>query len=97
MNAWKPETNPMTLRRVGKTSEEAAELLKVLGRITIQGYAGVDPESGRSNEHMLTDEIADVYAQLDMMIEAFGLDADKIESRRAVKCDQMREWEALFS
>ena len=38
MTKWIPESDPMILRRVGKTGEECAELSKVCSRITIQAW-----------------------------------------------------------
>jgi NTP pyrophosphatase (non-canonical NTP hydrolase) len=97
MNKWIPESNPMVLRRVGKTSEEASELVKVCSRITIQGLDGVDPANGVPNREALTKEIADVMAQCDVCIDALGLDYDAIRRRMRDKVEQMREWEAMFA
>ena len=96
MQKWEPETNQRVLRRVGKTGEEASELLKVLQRIIIQGYSGSDPETGETNQESLTKEIADVYAQLDETVEALELNEQFIESRRQVKRGYMKDWEAHF-
>ena len=96
MNKWVPETDPAILRRVGKTGEELAELLKVTNRIVIQGYDGVDPETDVPNQVSLTREIADVYAQLDETVERLGLDANYIEVRRKIKRGYMQEWEEMF-
>lgn len=96
MNKWIPESNPKILRRVGKTSEEAAELLKVCSRITIQGIDGVDPETGKSNTQALCEEIADVIAQCEITIETFNLRGSFIADRINTKKLQMAEWEAKF-
>ena len=96
MNKWIPETNPMILRRVGKTGEEAAELVKVCCRITIQGMSGVDSETGKSNTQALCEEIADVMAQCQVTIKAFGLSGEFIADRIHKKEMQMAEWESKF-
>lgn len=97
MNKWAPESNPMVLRRVGKTGEECAELSKVCSRITIQGLRGIDPENGLLNIEALAREVADVMAQCQVTIEALGLPVKFIEGRAAKKRALMAEWEALFS
>ncbi|MCB2071195.1 MAG: hypothetical protein KDF67_17050 [Ottowia sp.] len=94
---WIPESDPMVLRRVGKTGEECAELAKVCSRITIQGLDGVDPVTGISNREALAKEIADVIAQCDVTVQALGLDMDAIDARSVDKKRQMREWEAMFA
>lgn len=97
MNKWIPESDPMVLRRVGKTGEECAELAKVCSRITIQGLDGVDPTTGESNRTALAKEVADVVAQCYTTINALGLDDDAIRVRVIEKQRQMAEWEAMFS
>ena len=97
MEKWTPETDGATLRRAGKTAEEASELIKVLQRIIIQGYGGRDPETGEPNEDALAEEIADVYAQLDETVKAFNLNPDFIARRRDHKRELMRQWEAHFN
>lgn len=94
---WVPESNPMVLRRAGKTGEECAELSKVCSRITIQGLGGVDPESGLTNIEALAKEVADVMAQCEVTIEALGLPRRFIKARVAKKIALMAEWEAMFS
>lgn len=97
LSKWIPESDPMVLRRVGKTGEECAELSKVCSRITIQGLEGVDPASGESNREALAKEIADVMAQCLVTMEALGLDVQAIHTRKRDKIGQMAEWEAMFA
>ncbi len=97
LSKWIPESDPMVLRRAGKTGEECAELAKVCSRITIQGLDGVDPATGESNRRALAKEIADVVAQCLVTIEAFGLPREFIDERVNIKRDQMAEWEAMFA
>jgi NTP pyrophosphatase (non-canonical NTP hydrolase) len=81
---------------MGKLGEELGELQAVASRCIIQGIDEVDPESGKINRRRLTEEIADVYAQLDCTITALNLDVVAIEERRERKCGYMREWESMF-
>ncbi len=97
LTMWHTEKSPLILRRVGKTGEEAAELLKVTNRIVLQGLDGVDPASGKTNVQALTEEIADVMAQFDVCIDCLGLDGDAIRRRVRVKVELMREWEAMYA
>lgn len=97
MSAWVCESDPYILRRVGKTGEEAAELVKVCCRIVIQGIGGIDPVTGVPNIIALEHEIADCLAQFDVTIAVHDLSRDRIESRRRSKVEQMMEWEFLLS
>jgi hypothetical protein len=84
------------LRRMGKLGEELGELQAVAARCIIQGIDEVDPASGKTNRQRLTEEIADVYAQLDCTRDALQLDNVQIGVRRQRKIGYMREWEAMF-
>lgn len=96
MSKWTPTTDLMLLRRMGKTGEEAAELSAVTNRCIIQGIDEVDPGTEKVNRQRLTDEIADVQAQLVCTVLALKLDLEYIAERTAQKIAQMREWEAMF-
>ena len=76
MNKWIPESDPMVLRRVGKTGEECAELSKVCSRITIQGLDGVDPATGESNP--LTQNWATVSREASLPVGAPALEAHEL-------------------
>lgn len=97
VSKWVLTTDPVTVRRMGKTGEECAELLAVTTRIAIQGIDEIDPSSGKTNRQRLTEEVADVYAQLDATVESLILDRQFIEARRARKLGYMHEWEALYT
>lgn len=96
MNKWTPTTNLLELRRLGKLGEELGELGNVASRCIIQGLDEVDPGTGKVNRQRLLDELADVYAQIECTIEAFGLDRTYYAERVVRKVRQMGEWEALF-
>lgn len=97
MNKWTPTTDLLTLRRMGKLLEELGEASNVAARVIIQGIDEVDPGSGKVNRQRLLDELADVAAQIECTLSAFGLDRDYFGQRTAHKVGQMAEWEALFA
>lgn len=93
MSPWRVTTDPMILRRVGKTGEEANELGAVACRIVIQGIDEVDPSSGKTNRQRFFEELADVQAQINCSRRAFLIDADAFEDRVARKESDMADWE----
>lgn len=97
MNKWEVTTDPLTLRRLGKLGEELGELGNVASRCIIQGLDEVDPGTGKVNRQRLADELADVQAQIDCTLIAFGLSDDYHRTRASRKRGQMAEWEALFA
>lgn len=95
MTRWVPESDPVIRRRVDKMGEEMNELGKVLHRINLQGIDGVDPAKGITNRLALTEELADVRAQIACITEDLKLDSDFMLTRVARKIKEMREWDAL--
>ena len=95
MNPWMVETDPIILRRIGKTGEECAELSKICCRILIQGIDGIDPHTHKTNKQSLLEELADVMAQCHVTINSLNLDQTVIDERIMKKMKQMDEWESL--
>lgn len=96
MSRWVPDDDAHQARRMGKTLEEAGELVAVLARISIQGLESVDPGTGKTNRQRLMEEMADVQAQIGCTVLALDLDQDFMARRTAEKMRQMGEWEAHF-
>lgn len=96
MSPWNVQTDSFLIRRMGKTGEECAELSAVTSRIIIQGMDEIDPTSGRFNSNRLVDEMADVLAQIECNIKAFGLNREFIAQKVAEKIAQMDEWEEVL-
>lgn len=97
VSKWLVTTCAKTLRRMGKLGEELSELGAVTNRIIIQGIDEIDPSSGQTNRVRLLEEIADVYAQLDLTMEQLNFSWDAVVKRAAHKKMEMRAWEAMFA
>jgi hypothetical protein len=94
MSPWKVTTDPMILRRVGKTGEELCEAGAVCCRIVIQGLDEIDPSSGKTNRQRLVEELADVQAQIDVTRKALlAGESRQFEERTLVKIGNMADWE----
>lgn len=94
MSPWHVTTDPRMLRRMGKTTEEASELLAVCGRIVIQGIDEIDPSSGKTNRQRFIEEAADTYAQLDLTLKYLGASFPLVLDRVEKKKQQMADWES---
>lgn len=93
---WKPITNLCDLRHLGKLSEELGEASAVTSRCIIQGVDSLHPETGKPNRRWLEEEIADVLACLDRVVERFNLDKEFIMQREAKKITLLREWHGML-
>lgn len=87
---WHPITDPVELKYLIKSIEELGEEVSILARLTIQGWEGIDPKTGNSNRECLENEIADVMASNQLLIEKFNLDHMRILKRAGEKMEFLR-------
>lgn len=89
---WRPITNPLDLMHLGKLGEELNEAATAIFRCIIQGVDEYEPTTGKPNVEWLEEEIADVLANVDLVIDRFGLNTRCIEQRVRRKKDFLRRW-----
>lgn len=92
MNPWKPVTDPLDLKVLGKLSEELNECGAAVARCIIQGIDEDEPTTGKPNREWLEEEIADVYANLYLVSSRFKLDGQFIAGRVQEKIARLRTW-----
>jgi len=85
LNPRHPMTVPIDLKHLGKLGEELNECGSAVSRCIIQGIDESEPVTGKVNRQWLQDEIADVLANAELVIEHFGLDKEAINKRKANK------------
>jgi NTP pyrophosphatase (non-canonical NTP hydrolase) len=76
---------------VAKVTEEAGELLQLLGKLQACGGADVHFD-GTAMRARITEEVADLGAALLFMAEKNGLDMDLIDDRSQSKFEQYESW-----
>ena len=94
-NPWHPITDAVDLKHLGKLGEECGELNAAISRCIIQGVDEAEPVTGKINRAWLEDELADVWANSELVIERFGLDRDRMLARRNRKMQHLRQWHDL--
>lgn len=92
---WHPMSDPVDLKHLGKLSEELNECGSAVARCIIQGIDEREPETKKPNRVWLQDEIADVQANLDLVIERFGLDEEAMAERSEKKKRHLKQWHDL--
>ena len=93
---WKPITNSCDLKHLGKLGEELGEASAATSRCIIQGMSGLEPITSKPNSRWLEEEIADVLANISLVVERFSLDKEFIVKREARKIAQLREWHQML-
>lgn len=96
VSKWVPTTNIGHLRALGKALEENGELGAALARCLIQGIDEVEPTTGKPNRQWLQEEIADVYAALEIVQDQFSLDTNWISRRKWEKFGKLEAWRDLL-
>lgn len=96
LNPWKPMTDALAVKHLGKLGEEANELGSAISRCIIQGVDECEPVTRKANRQWLQDEIADVLANIELVREHFGLDADAISIRVERKKKHLRGWHSMI-
>jgi hypothetical protein len=96
LNPWKPISNPLHLKQLGKLGEEASELCTVVSRCIIQGVDQSEPVTGKPNKLWLEEELADVLASIDRVMEGQNLDSEFILKRADMKRLRLIQWENML-
>jgi hypothetical protein len=94
-NPWHPISNAVDLKHLGKLAEELSEAGAAVARCIIQGMDEAEPVTGRINRQWLQDELADVLANVDLVIDQFKLDRPAMTRRQVRKKQHLRQWHAL--
>lgn len=95
LNPWHPITDSVDLKHLGKLSEETSELGAATARCIIQGIDEREPVTGKVNREWLEDEMADVYANMELVQERFGLNVGRIMTRAFDKKLRLRTWHRM--
>lgn len=96
LNPWRPMTKPIDLKHLGKLGEEVNELGSAISRCIIQGIDEAEPTTLKVNREWLEDEIADVYANLVLVIDHFGLNTARIRTRTTRKQEHLKGWHSML-
>lgn len=95
LNPWRPMTRPIDLKHLGKLAEELGEAQSAVCRCVIQGIGESEPATGKPNKQWLEEELADVLANIFLVIHHFSLDLPAMEARAARKQEHLRGWHSM--
>ena len=94
-NPWHPMTDPVDIKCLGKFGEELGECGAAVSRCLIQGIDEAEPVTGKVNREWLQEEIADVLANIGLVIKRFDLDEKAIYARAQMKADRLASWHEM--
>lgn len=91
-NPWHPISDAVQLKTLGKLAEELGEAQAAVARCIIQGVNEAHPETGMLNRLWLENELADVLANISLVIDHFTLNGPRMDQRALHKMVRLREW-----
>jgi len=97
LNPWFPMNKSIDLKHLDKLLEETGELTSAAARCLAQGIDEREPVTGKLNREWLEDEIADVCANLELNIEHFNLNRERIASRIDFKKKHLKRWHGMLN
>lgn len=96
LNPWNPMTRRIDLKHLGKLGEELGEAQSAICRCIIQGIDECHPITEKPNREWLEDELADVLANIELVLGHFELDQDRMAKRIKVKLEHLRSWHSML-
>lgn len=96
LNPWRPMSVAIDLKHLGKLNEELGEATSAVSRCIIQGIDESEPVTGKLNRAWLEDECADVLANIELVINHFGLDYARMLTRVERKKAHLRGWHSML-
>jgi NTP pyrophosphatase (non-canonical NTP hydrolase) len=94
---WQPMSDEIDLKHLGKLAEELNECGSAVARCIIQGIDEAEPSTGVVNREWLTKEIADVLANISLVIARFDLNEFVIADRVSFKKEHLKKWHNMVS
>jgi NTP pyrophosphatase (non-canonical NTP hydrolase) len=79
------------------TQEECAEVVVAVSKISRFGIDNLKPGKPKTNREHLEEEVGDLLAMVDLMIEHNIIDNDSINIARAAKKDKLKKWSNIYS
>lgn len=87
------QLTPAQAERLAILGEELGEVQQVIGKILRHGFNSYHPDNKDvTNREMLTKELGDVEAAIDLLVIAHDLDDDAIGEYKRIKLEKIKQW-----
>jgi len=75
--------------------EECAEVTQSISKIFRFGFDSKHPVSGKSNKESLEEEVGDLLAMIDIMVEKCIISDSAINYARKAKREKLKQWSTI--
>lgn len=76
--------------------EECAEIIQIISKCRRFGLDEVHIKSGSINRQLLNEEVGDMLALVDVLIDRGILSMGKLEVAKAAKIQKLKAWSTIF-
>ena len=77
------------------TQEECAEVTQAISKIFRFGFSSTHPVSGKSNQASLEEEVGDLLAMVDIMMEKCIISDSNVNAARIAKREKLKTWSSI--
>jgi NTP pyrophosphatase (non-canonical NTP hydrolase) len=77
------------------TQEECAEVTQAISKIFRFGFDSVHPVSLKTNQESLEEEVGDLLAMIDIMVEKCIISDEQINLARKKKREKLKTWSGI--
>ena len=77
--------------------EECAEVTQAISKIFRFGFDAVHPVSGKRNMESLEEEVGDLLAMIDIMVEKCIISDSNVNAARAAKKEKLKIWSGIYN
>lgn len=89
-------TNEREQEILNITSEECAEIIQAISKINRFGLDNLKPGKPKTNRGHLEEEVGDLMAMIDLLIDSGLIDGDGVQVARLAKHDKLRQWSRIY-
>lgn len=75
--------------------EECAEVTQAISKIFRFGFESQHPVSGKSNQESLEEEVGDLLAMIDIMVEKCIISDSNVNAARQAKREKLKTWSTI--
>ena len=76
--------------------EECAEVIQAVSKINRFGLDNFKPGKPKTNREHLEEELGDMLAMIDIMLEKSVISQDKLELAKQAKIEKLKKWSSIY-
>jgi NTP pyrophosphatase (non-canonical NTP hydrolase) len=78
------------------TQEECAEVIQAISKISRFGIDNFKPGKPKTNREHLEEELGDMLAMVDIMLEKGVVTLDNLNIAKAAKIEKLKKWSNIY-